>query len=439
MREKRSTECGAPAVWQEGASGIKSEGMPRAICTDAMHETAASKARMIGRATPQPSMSARQSSSSSINHGYCALGSQLSACARRSSWRQLVGVAIGLLAPTVAAQPASSEVKANRVDPVELRWVRLEGAEQCPPKASFEAALQKRLGKASFTGRGNRILTITLSNERGPFRVVLSLKARDSDEVESKQELFSYSSHCDEVFGATVLSVALLLNPDEMEDPAVDEPLPDSDFFDPPAGDGAGIAVPATESARPPADAASANEEPTFDIPIAPRPWARTHGAVAGAFAVGIEQLPTPALGFSARTEWPIERSWLLWLAADWLQAAPGPEIGVGVTVTQGSGWVGGAWLPYENHLFEIHLLGGLGVRQLTATLTGSDPRYHLALQLGVGLVLELSEDFALDTRATAVVPLRSELMGPSWTQPAIGGQLQIGAILGIPNPSAPN
>jgi hypothetical protein len=347
---------------------------------------------------------------------------------------------VASFAPAVVAEPEATDPRsAHPFEPVELRWVRLEGAEQCPPRATFEAALQKRLGKASFTSRGGRILTVTLSNEKGPFRVVLSLKARDSEEVESKQELFSYSSQCDEVFGATVLSVALLLNPDEMADPSDEEPLEDNGFFDPPSNGGSGLAVPSTEPQPTRADGSDPNEKPTFDIPVAPRPWARQHGALAGSFALGIEQLPTPAMGFSARTEWPIARSWLLWLAADWLQAAPGPEIGVGVTVTQGSGWVGGAWVPYENQRFEFHLLGGLGVRQLTATLTGSDPRYHLALQLGVGLVLELSEQFALDTRATAVVPLRSELMGPSWTQPAIGGQLQIGAIVGIPNPPAPN
>lgn len=329
--------------------------------------------------------------------------------------------------------------KSGPFEPVELRWVRLEGAEQCPPKASFEAALAKRLGKTSFTSHGSRILTVTLSNEKGPFRVVLSLKDRASEEVESKQELFSYSSHCDEVFGATVLSVALLLNPDEMAEASDEPPLEDNGFFDPPSGSGGAGAMPAEDSSPDATEPIQPHEEPTFEIPIAPRPWARQHGAVAGAIALGLEQLPTPSVGFSARTEWPVARSWLLWLAADWLQAQPGSDVGVGVTVTQGSGWVGGAWLPYENPLFEFHLLGGLGVRQLTATLTGSDPRYHLALQLGVGLVFELSDQFALDTRAVAVVPLRSELIGPSWTQPAIGGQLQIGAIVGIPNPPAPN
>lgn len=334
------------------------------------------------------------------------------------------------------AHGAEPQLETNGFEPVELRWIRLEGAEQCPPRAAFEAALQKRLGKTSFTSRGSRVLTVTLSNEKGPFRSVLSLEARASEAVESKQELFSYSSHCEEVFNATVLSVALLLNPDEMEDPSEDPALEDSDFFDSPTG---GLAVPASDPDGRSTRGSQTGSAHTTEIPVAPRPWVRENGAIAGALAVGLEQLPSPALGFSARSEWPVARTWLLWVGADWLHANPGEEAGVGVAVTQSSGWVGGAWLPYDNQLFEFHLLGGLGVRQLTATLTDSDPRYHLALQLGVGLVLEISKQFALDTRASAVVPLRTEFLGSSWTQPAIGGQLQIGAIVGIPNPPAPN
>lgn len=353
--------------------------------------------------------------------------------------RLRVVLAAWAVARAASADPETGASQPQRtIDPVELRWVRLEGAEQCPPKAAFEGALQKRLGKASFTNRGSRVLTVTLSNEKGPFRVVLALKARNSDEVESKQELFSYSSSCDEVFNATVLSVALLLNPEEMA--ADGEELPeDTSFFDPPSGEGAGIAVPATDTGSAAEESASPSEEPpAVDIPVAPRPWARSHGAVAASLAVGLEQLPSPAMGFSARAEWPVARSWLLWLSADWLEAGPGGEAGVGVAMTQSSGWLGGAWLPYESDPLEVHLLGGLGVRQLTATLTDSDPRYHLALALGVGLVLELSDSFALDTRAMALVPLRSERVGSTWTQPAIGGQLQLGAVMGIPNPPAP-
>jgi hypothetical protein len=106
--------------------------------------------------------------------------------------------------------------------------------------------------------------------------------------------------------------------------------------------------------------------------------------------------------------------------------------------VVQTSGWAGGAWLPYENEILEIRLLGGLGLRQLTATLTGSDPRHHVAMQLGVGMVVQITEQLALDGRAGAIVPFQSEFVGNSWTQPAIGGQLQIGVSVGIPNPADP-
>lgn len=320
---------------------------------------------------------------------------------------------------------------------VDLEWVRLEGAEQCPPKSAFEAALVKRLGRVYFSERASRVLTVTLSNEKGPFRVVLALKERGSDALASKQELFSYSSQCDEVFGATVLSVALLLNPEEMSEPSNAEELEteDSDFFAPPTAE-VGLGVPVEASDTP----AEVPPEPqVYDIPVAARPWARTHGAATLAFALGLEQLPSAAPGFAARTEWPIAPAWLLWLSADWLQTGPTPEVGTGVTLTQTSGWVGAAWLPYAEERLEVHLLGGLGARQLTATLTASSPQVHVALQLGAGLVLKVTEMLALDGRATAAVPFQSAGFGPRWTQTAIGGQLQIGVTVGIPNPTGSN
>lgn len=402
---------GIPAPW-----GLRSEGMPTVTCSADVHGNVSS-----------PSASEDET---------------VVATLRVRWWRPIVWLLLGLasLLPLKSARAQADSADAPtavRVDPVELRWVRLEGAEQCPPKANFEAALQKRLGRTSFTSRGSRILTVTLSNEKGPFRAVLSLKARASEEVESKQELFSYSSQCDEVFSATVLSVALLLNPDEMDATADTKPLEDTNFFDPPSDDvGVGAPSPA------PSAASSGPDVPPsegYDIPVAPKAWARSQGAVSAGFAMGIEQLPRPAPGFSARTEWPVAENWLLWLSADWLLSGPAPEVGTGVTITQSAGWAGGSWLPYESSVIEFHLLGGLGFRQLTATLTASDPRHHFALQLGAGLLVKLAEQFGIDCRAVAVVPLRSELLGQTWTQPAVGGQLQIGVTVGIPNPPAPN
>lgn len=341
---------------------------------------------------------------------------------------------LGLAALTSVASARAQDVKGGEVakDPVELRWIRLEGAEQCPSKAVFEATLEKRLGRASFATRGSRILTVSLSNEKGPFRAVLSLTDRASDAVESKQELFSYSSQCDEVFAATVLSVALLLNPDEMEEPKPLLEPEDSDFFAPPSGD-VGLAVPTRTSGK------SGSSDQNYEIPIAPRPWSRTHSALSGSFLVGLEQLPTTALGFSLRGEWPVARAWLLWLSGDWLESDHSRELGTDVMVVQTSVWAGGTWLPYKDDLLEVHVFGGAGFRQLTATLTAAEPQRQLALQLGAAMVVQLSETFALDGRAAAIVPLQSAYFGPAWTQPDVGGQLQIGVTVGIPSPAAPN
>lgn len=332
--------------------------------------------------------------------------------------------------------------------PVELAWVRLEGAEVCPPRAAFVAALEKRVRSSEFVAKAERVLTVTLSNEKGPFRAVLSLKDKTSEEVESKQELFSYSSSCDEVFGATVLSVALLLNPDEFggsndADPPIDEQ--DNGFFDAPPDRPVGTpSTPPTD--HPPAEAAL--PKPSYEIPVAPRPWARSHAFIGASVLAAIEQLPTAGPGFAARFEVPLARAWLLWLEGDWLQAQAvpqksGPGSISGVSVTQDAGWIGASWLPYDSDAFEFQLGGGAGFRRLQFTLTDDEPRFHFALQLGIGTVFYVAPNLALQVQAAAVVPTQQESVGsttlgpaPSWSQPRVGGQLQLGFLIGIPGPS---
>jgi hypothetical protein len=353
---------------------------------------------------------------------------------------------VGLLCGLTVSNTVFAATEARSNDPVELAWVRLEGAESCPPRAAFVSALEKRVHSSQFVAKAERVLTVSLSNEKGPFRAVLSLKSKTLEEVESKQELFSYSSSCDEVFSATVLSVALLLNPDEFNgstnDPALIEE-PDNGFFDPPPEPPAGapVAPPTTPVApEPPAKA-------YYEIPVAPRPWGRSYAFIGASALAAIEQLPTAGPGFAARIELPLARAWLLWLQGDWLQAQPVPPKGgigrtSGVTVVQDAGWLGASWLPYNNDAFEFQIGGGAGFRRLQFTLTDDDPRFQFALQLGIGTVFFLLPNLALQAQAAAVVPMRQERVGqdtahpsPSWTQPPVGGQLQLGFLLGIPGP----
>lgn len=356
-------------------------------------------------------------------------------------------IVLGLCCLTTATRGALAASDAEPSEPVELAWVRLEGAEGCPPRDKFISALEKRVNPAQFVANADRVLTIALSNEKGPFRAVLSLKSKSSDEVESKQELFSYSSSCDELFSATVLSVALLLNPTEFgnsEGAPIEEQ--DNGFFDAPPDRPLGIPSDTVRS--------EAKKRPSpraeVEIPIAPRPWARSHAFIGAAALAAIEQLPTAGPGFAVRIEVPLDRAWLLWLEGDWLQAQPvrsvrEPGVNSGITVTQDAGWVGSSWLPYNNDAFEFHVAGGLGFRRLQFTLTDDEPRFHLAAQVGIGSAYFLLPNLALQAQAAAVVPFEQEKLThdtvsprpqPTWTQPRVGGQLQLGFMIGIPGPS---
>lgn len=323
-------------------------------------------------------------------------------------------------------------------EPVELAWVRLEGAESCPPRAAFITALEKRVRSSEFVAKAQRVLTVTLSNEKGPYRAVLSLKSKTSSEVESKQELFSYSTSCDEVFAATVLSVALLLNPDEFgkasDASSIEE---DNGFFDPPEDQPLGVpSQPSKTRTKPSGVKAS------YEIPVAPPPWARSRVFVGGAVVAALEQLPQVGPGFAARVELPLQPTWLLWLEGNWLKAQPlrSTGSGAGVHAAQDAAWVGVNWLPYYAGAFEFHLGGGAGFRRLQFTLTDDEPRLHFAAQLGIGTVFYLLPFVGLQAQATAVVPVAQESVEHrsfgstvTWTQPPVGGQLHLGVMFGIP------
>ena len=322
--------------------------------------------------------------------------------------------------------------------PVELEWIRLEGAEVCPPKSAFRRALEKRLGKLPFSGRANRVLTVSLSNENGPFRAVLSLKEKSAQEVESKQELFSYSSLCDEVFAATVLSVALLLNPDEAnrsEKPFDEEE--DSGFFDP--IERAAEATPEDNGQKEESpQERDNNKREAYTLPVAPHPWARRHGYVGAFMIVALEQLPSTGTGLALRAELPLARRWLFTMEADWVGAQPIDTSRTATLISQSSGWLGSAWVPHETQHFELWIEGALGLRVMHASAREAlqrESHVHLAARLGLAPVVHLTRHLALSGVASAIFPFAEENF-QAWTQPALGGQIQLGVLVGFGGPN---
>lgn len=346
------------------------------------------------------------------------------------------------LAATVgwlAAAPSTAAAQEAQA-PVALEWIRLEGAEVCPPKSAFRGALAQRLGTDPFAARAKRVLTVSLSNENGPFRAVLALKDAGAEEPESKQELFSYSSRCDEVFAATVLSVALLLNPaDAMQrEKPIDEEL-GSDFFNPAEQPHATGFRPASPTSEQTTEDAPQGGPDTSRPPVAPYPWARRHGYLGMFGVVSLEQLPQAGLGLALRSEFPLARRWLITAQADWLSPQPIDTTSTSAFVSQSSGWLGGAWILHGTERLELWIEAALGLRFMHVSareLLRRDSHVHAATRLGLGSVVHLTSTMAITGVALAAFPFAEESFG-AWTQRALGGQVQLGLLVAFPGPAS--
>lgn len=352
-------------------------------------------------------------------------------------------VLVALSSPLARAQ------KRPAAEPIRLEWIRLEGAESCPPRREFERAVSSKLGGSPFSSAAPRTLTIELSNEAGPFRAVLSLRdPRPPDAatvgpagvLTSRQELFSYSSRCEELFDATALAVSLLLQPAPGAEPVDAPPTSEPETpADPEAPTPSGNPAPSNaEPYRPPQDWTSAQR-----LPRAPEPWSRTAPQAELTLIFSIEQLPESGFGFGMRSDFPIGARWLFHLEGNWLpsrraQVTSGKD-SAQLDVSLTTAWLGVTWIAHRSGPIEMLVDGSVGASFLHAVVTPAESfasgYFPLATaRLGAGAAAHLNDQVVLRAVALAILPLdRIELAvtssgnRPLWTLPRLGGQAQLG------------
>ncbi len=205
-----------------------------------------------------------------------------------------VALAIALGAGAASAQTATSaSVEPERYS---LSWVRGEGAESCPARADLAREVTKRLGRVPFDEQAERSIEIQVGH--GPRGFETLTRVRDpKGQVVGRRELVSEEPSCDPIFSATVLAVALLIDPEaalssEEKRPSVEsfavEPAPVP--APPPEMASKDVAMPEIAGAR---DAA-VEERPSPVPTVTPNP---AGVGFEGVLAVGL--LPEPGPGAS--------------------------------------------------------------------------------------------------------------------------------------------
>jgi hypothetical protein len=230
------------------------------------------------------------------------------------------GVGIAFAAALIGgAGPASA------TEPVRFAWVRGEGAEGCAAQQPIADAVTARLGEGAIASSAGRSIEAVVSRVERGFRVVLYVRAADGS-LSGSREITSESERCASIEAASVLAIALAIDPDAATRPppaaappsalSVSEETPPSLSASPSSPPPAPPAPPAPAPAPPRRAAVPA-------VPRAPAPLALatdTSGAgVTLRAGPGFGLLPSPSPAFSlaghvaltARVEITAEALWM--------------------------------------------------------------------------------------------------------------------------------
>jgi hypothetical protein len=129
------------------------------------------------------------------------------------AWRPGLSVALAIALGAGSASAQTATAASAEPERYSLSWVRGEGAETCPARAELTREVTKRLGRAPFDEQAARSIEIQVSH--GPRGFETLTRVRDATgAIVGRRELSSEEANCEPIFSATVLAVALLIDPD---------------------------------------------------------------------------------------------------------------------------------------------------------------------------------------------------------------------------------
>lgn len=317
-----------------------------------------------------------------------------------------------------------------------LSWVRLDGAESCPARPQLAAEVGARLGRSPFSPDAEQAIEVAVSREDGRWLVRIHARASDGTVLGSRV-LESDGDDCSAVFSATVLALALTVDPDAEQrlsarttantpPPAPNAPLPST------GGTASSSPLPPapTLPAAVPVQAPPSMSRPDPPDAMPPRataapidvPPTRSAAASTGSLRIAMQVGPTLALGLLpgaapgmvVRGQGTAVSGWGFDLGALLLPARrTGPDddvadIGVGLS----TGFLGASFAPLRDEVSLSFSLGGQAGAQHVAVYSptpleqGPGNYFWAALRGGASLGLMLVPPVGVGLAAEAVIPL---------------------------------
>jgi hypothetical protein len=333
-------------------------------------------------------------------------------------------LACGLLAPSLCrAQAARAETG------YALSWVRGEGAEQCPSGRDLTREVEARVGRALFDAAAERSVEVQVSRENGSYHSNVYVRAADGQTI-GRRALESNEASCAPIFQATVLAVALVIDPEA--EPRDDHPKAVATFAPvassipavPPAPSPAARVAAVTPA---PSAVSSPSPTPTFQAPAHALSTLSVRGVLSSALVPGTS--PGLALDFSIRPakDWGFSAG-ALYLSPTIASRDTG-RVQIGLSAATLGATFDAARLDHVRLMLEADAWGGaLQTAVLSPTPTAPGPFAFLAFELGARAQTALSRGVFAEIGGGLAVPLlRRGLFvagaaEPIWREPALAG-----------------
>ena len=128
----------------------------------------------------------------------------------------------------LAGLAAAGDARAAGPEPVRFSWVRGEGAEGCADQQRIAEQVSARLGKSPFSAEAPRSIEAVVSRAEHGYRAVIFVRGDGASPVGTR-EIASEAVGCASIEAASVLAIALAIDPDAAlrpPEPPPPAPLP---------------------------------------------------------------------------------------------------------------------------------------------------------------------------------------------------------------------
>ncbi|MFT3768837.1 MAG: hypothetical protein QM820_25615 [Minicystis sp.] len=208
-----------------------------------------------------------------------------------------------------AAAPARADAGP---EPVRFAWVRAEGADACASQEQIAERVTARLGKSPFAEVAARSIEAIVSRAEHGFRAGIYVRGKHGA-LAGSRELTSEALDCATIEAASVLAIALAIDPEASTRPAAAAPSAAPPTAAPNAVTPAPDAM--TPAVLQPAPSASISAPPSITAsPPAPRSPPPSSDRLGGSglalrAGLGLGLLPAPAPGVSLAGHFALTRS----------------------------------------------------------------------------------------------------------------------------------